>query len=245
MNKLEIDTSESPMQELICLIEGVTDNGKRYPHQLESQNLKERLKENTEVEVDQSVVENDETEVGSLLRATQTSCEIAIDEARDSPAELRKFYQFLVSFVEEQVQRKKAKHLKAFSQQIESDQSEQSIGTSEADSRQLESSILISSSLGSQEMENEQSQACIGTSEADSKQLESSSFVASSVVTSEEPKITRSKKITRVKLSMDGEKKKQRVCSYCKEVGHNRTGCLKRKVNKMNKYMTTTLFTVS
>ncbi|XP_035831587.1 uncharacterized protein LOC110922624 isoform X2 [Helianthus annuus] len=160
-NKPAINRS---MQNLICM--------------LESQNLEERRAGNPEVEVDRSVVEDDETGVGSLLLSVQTNCKSAIEEARDSPAEIRKLNQFLVNFVGEQKQRKKTEY--------------------------LETSTLTSSSIGTSQIEGEQSKVT-----------------------------TRSKKVTRgVKSSINGEKRKQRVCSYCKEAGHYKTRCPKRKMDE-------------
>ncbi|CAH1420102.1 unnamed protein product [Lactuca virosa] len=181
-NKKEIGTDKSPMEELICMVKSSIDND-----ELESQNHEER---NRKVKVNQSNqngtmlverrVENDETGISSLL-----------------------------SFVDEQVERKKEK--------IESFQ-EKSI--------QLESAA---SSLVSEVNNNRELESC-------------SSFEASSNVTSSTTEIhvqhldldekvnktSQHKKITKVK----GERKKQRVCSYCKEVGHNKTGCPKRKIEE-------------
>ncbi|KAJ0770844.1 putative polynucleotide adenylyltransferase [Helianthus annuus] len=160
-NKPAINRS---MEKLICM--------------LESQNLEERRAGNAEVEVDRSVVEDDETGVGSLLLSVQTNCKRAIEEAGDSPAEIRKLNQFLVNFVGEQKQRKKTEY--------------------------LETSTLTSSSIGTPQIESEQSKVT-----------------------------TRSKKVTRVvKSSINGEKRKQRVCSYCKEAGHYKTRCPKRKMDE-------------
>ncbi|CAI9272234.1 unnamed protein product [Lactuca saligna] len=206
-NKQEIG---SPMEELICMVESSIDNDK-----LESQNHEER---NRKVKVNQSNqngttmlverrVENDETGISSLLRSVQTNFNMAIKEARDSIPEMRKLNRFLESFVDEQAERKKEK--------IESFQ-EKSI--------QLESASSLVSEVNN------------------SKELEScSSFEVSSNVTLSTPEIhvqhldldekvnksSQHKKVMKVK----GERKKQKVCSYCKEVGHNKTGCPKRKVD--------------
>ncbi|GKC76553.1 FAR1-related sequence 5-like protein, partial [Tanacetum coccineum] len=164
--------------------ETITDNGK-YPLHLESQNLEVRLEENTVVKVDDLVEQNDETDVSSLAWCVQANFKRAVEESRDSHDELRKLNQLLVNFLEEQVERKNAEQLEA-SSLVSS-----SVGTSEADNKQLGSLIVTSQT---------QSMPQIGVQRA------------------EKPKTTRPK---------NGERKKQRVCSYCKEEGHNRTGCPK------------------
>lgn len=229
MYKPEISMPRSPMWNLISMLETVIDDAKS-PSELESQNLEERLEANTEVELDQAIAEHqrerNETGFDSLLWFVQTNCNRAIEEARDSPADMRKLSQLLDRFVDEQVQRKKAKQLEASSLTS-------SIGSQQIESEQLEASSLVSS-IRSQQIE-------------ESEQPEASSLVASSIVTSEmesrpqicmqhpeEPKTTRrsEKAKSSVELSMNGERKKQRVCSYCKEIGHNRTGCPKRKIEE-------------
>nr|KAJ0220549.1 hypothetical protein LSAT_V11C200077080 [Lactuca sativa] len=206
-NKKEIGTDKSSMgeQELICMVESSIDNDK-----LESQNHEER---NRKVKVNQSNqngttmlverrVENDETGISSLLRSVQTNFNMAVKEARDSIPEMRKLNRFLESFVDEQVERKKEK--------IESFQ---------------EKSIQLESAASSLVNKN--------------KELESCSFVASSSVTPEihvqhldlDEKVNKTSQHKKVMMKVKGEKKKQRVCSYCKEVGHNKTGCPKRKAD--------------
>ncbi|KAL4577764.1 hypothetical protein LXL04_013877 [Taraxacum kok-saghyz] len=145
----EIGKSDSLM------VEAVINNEK-----LEIQNGEEV---NRKVKVDESKVET----ISSLLWSVKTNFNMAIEEARGSNHEMRKLNNILVSFLEEQVERKKANMI---------------------------------GSLVSEVVEEDSSKELVKTSE-------------------------------HVKCDMKGEKKKQRVCSYCKEVGHNRTGCPKRKVN--------------
>lgn len=190
IKKPEICRSESPVEELICIVKSSVDN----------ENLEER---NTKVKVDESNHNGTRlVERRGVENDVHTNFNMAVEEARDSSVEMRKLNEFLVSFVNEQVERKKEK-----------------MGSFEEKNMELE----VESSL---------------VSEVDSKELESCSFVESSSVTSqtestpeilEEVKNSQHKKVTRVK---SGEKKKQRVCSYCKEVGHNKTGCPKRKIEE-------------
>lgn len=209
--------------------ESMTDNEKSPLH-LESQNLEVRLEENTVVKVDELVVENDETEVSSLAWSVQANSKVAVEESRDSPEELRKLNRFLVNFVEEQVQRKNKKQLEASrlessidtseaESQLEAYSSVNTIGSQQIDSDQLEASSLVSSSVGTSVADNKQSGSSVVTSETEC-------MPQIRVQRAEKPKTTRPK---------NGERKKQRVCSYCKEGGHNRTGCPKRKVNTINK----------
>nr|XP_043633434.1 uncharacterized protein LOC122604625 [Erigeron canadensis] len=172
-NQLEIGMSESTTQELISILETVTDNEKSPP-QLEGQNLEEKLEDDQGIELNESIAEYHR---GTEMWAIQNNCRRAIEEARDSIDELSKLNLFLISFVEEQMQRKTGKHSETCS---------------------LESFPIVSV-----------------------------------------PKTTKSKRITVAKISksdinsiMNGGMKKQRACSYCKEVGHNKIGCPKRKMEE-------------
>ncbi|KAJ9540844.1 hypothetical protein OSB04_027350 [Centaurea solstitialis] len=228
MNKPEISMPQSPMRNLISVLKNVAE-GKKSPSEFDSKNLEEQLEGKTEVEVDQSIAEHqrerNETGVDYLLSLVQTNCNRAIEEARDSPADMRKLNQFLDRFVDEQIQRKKVKQLEA---------SGSSIGDQQIENEQLEASSLVSSN-GGQRMESKQSEASSlvysnGSQQIESGQLEASGLEASSLVISKaESRLQRKKVKSSVELSMKGERKKQRVCSYCKETGHNRTGCPKRK----------------
>nr|GEW68721.1 polynucleotide adenylyltransferase family protein [Tanacetum cinerariifolium] len=207
--------------------ETITDNEK-YPLHLESQNLEVRLAEHTVVKVDDLVQQNDETDVSSLAWCVQANFKRAVEESRDSHDELRKLNQLLVNFLEEQVERKNAEQLEASSlvSSIATSQTEYSqleayswvntIGCQQIDSDQLEASSLVSSSVGTSEADNKQLGSLIVTSQTES-------MPQIRVQRAEKPKTTRPK---------NGERKKQRVCSYCKEEGHNKTGCPKRKIEE-------------
>ncbi|GKE34192.1 FAR1-related sequence 5-like protein, partial [Tanacetum coccineum] len=210
--------------------ETITDNEK-YPLHIESQNLEVRLEENTVVKVDDLVEQNDETDASSLAWYVQANFKRAVEESRDSHNELRKLNQLVVNFLEDQVERKNAEQLEASSlvssigtsqteySQLEAYSSVNTIGCQQIDSDQLEASSLVSSSVGTSEADNKQLGSLIVTSQTES-------MPQIRVQHAEKPKTTQPK---------NGERKKQRVCSYCKEEGHSRTGCPKRKVNTISK----------
>ncbi|XP_024983201.1 uncharacterized protein LOC112519335 [Cynara cardunculus var. scolymus] len=179
MYKPEISMPQSPVRNLIRMLETVIDDDAKSPSQLDSQNLEERLEGNTEVELDQSIAEHqrerNETGFDSLLWFVQTNCNRAIEEARDSPADMRKLNKFLDRFVDEQVQIKKVK------KQLETYDKVTSIHAFQTGGKQLEASSLTSS-IGNEQIESEQSEASSLTSSIGSQQIGGEQPEASSLV---------------------------------------------------------------